>query len=463
MEVTVQDNELIELCALGPDGEYRARNRLTVPDVTGRPVAELSLVPTLFVNRAMDALHRTSTPAADERTAAIARAARLFATATINGLSVADYENAVCRVAGLPISVVRATTQAIGRRVARAYDSVQQARPAGAVNDWRDPLTRTGKAVWSRRGNVFAVHAAGNHPGPHSTWPEALALGYRVAVRPSGREPFTPHRLVTALRSAGFGPDQVVLLPTDHAAAADITAGADLSMVYGGSDVIRMFGASTRTLPQGPGRSKILLTADVDWREHLDTITGSVIHHGGTGCVNATAVFVEGDPAPVAAAVAERLSMIPSLPPQDERAVYPVQAADSARAIEKYLLSKAAGARAWLGGDGIVAELGDGSAVLRPAVHQLERSDTALAGLEMPFPCVWIAPWAAEDGTAPLKNTLALTAFTGNEALVDDLLSEPTISNVYLGDHPTYWIEPGLPHDGYLAEFLMRSKAVVRD
>ncbi|MGH3166477.1 MAG: aldehyde dehydrogenase family protein [Trebonia sp.] len=459
----MKDKELIQLCALGPDGEYRARNRLTVPDVAGRPVAELSLVPALFINRAMDALHRASTLAAGERAAAIARAATLFATATVNGLSVADYETAVCRVAGLPISVIRATTQAIGRRIACVDDSVQQARPAAAVNDWRHPLTRTGKAVWTRRGNVFAVHAAGNHPGTHSLWPEALAMGYRIAVRPSRREPFTPHRLVTALRSAGFGPDQVVLLPTDHATAAGITAGADLNMVYGGDDVIRVFGAGTRTLAQGPGRSKILLTADVDWRKHLDTIIGSVSNHGGTGCVNATAVFVEGDPAPVAAAVAERLSMIPSLPALDENAVLPVQPVDSARAIEKYLLSKTAGARAWLGGNGIVDELGDGSAVLRPAVHQLEWPDIALAGLELPFPCVWIAPWAADDGVTPLKNTLALTALTGNEALIDRLLSEPTISNLYLGDHLTCWIEPGLPHDGYLAEFLMRSKTVIRD
>ncbi len=45
---------------------------------------------------------------------------------------------------------------------------------------------------------------------------------------------------------------------------------------------------------------------------------------------------------------------------------------------------------------------------------------------------------------------------------MDALVAEPTISNVYVGDHPTYWIEPGIPHDGYLAEFLMRTKAVIR-
>jgi acyl-CoA reductase-like NAD-dependent aldehyde dehydrogenase len=455
--------DLIALDALSPNGPYYTRNRLVVSDVAGAPTAELSPVPAPFVSRAMVALHHAKALPADERVAAMARAGTLFATATLNGLLVSAYENVVSRVSGMPISVVRATTHTPAHRIGRAYESFQHARSVGAVNNWRDPLTRTGRAVWTRRGDVFAVHAAGNHPRVHSLRPEALAMGYRVAVRPSRREPFTPHRMVTALRAAGFGQDQVALLPTDHDGADAILRGADLGMVYGGAEVVRKYGGNTRILPQGPGRSKILLTADVDWHEHLNTIIDSISCHGGAGCVNTTAVFVQDDPSPVAEAVAERLSTIPSLPPEDGKAVLPVHPVDSARAIEKYLREKATGTRAWLGSDGIVAELGDGSAVLRPAVHQLHRSDAVQARIELPFPCVWIAPWAADDGVTPLKDTLVLTAFTHNERLIEDLLNEPTISNLYLGDHPTYWMEPGIPHDGYLAEFLMRTKAVIRD
>ncbi|TDV56044.1 hypothetical protein CLV71_102105 [Actinophytocola oryzae] len=54
--------------------------------------------------------------------------------------------------------------------------------------------------MWTRRGEVFAVHAAGNRPAVHFGWLAALAAGRRVAVRPSRREPFTSHRLVSALR-----------------------------------------------------------------------------------------------------------------------------------------------------------------------------------------------------------------------------------------------------------------------
>jgi acyl-CoA reductase-like NAD-dependent aldehyde dehydrogenase len=451
---------MITLDALGPNGSFRARNRLTVTDVAGTPVVELSMVPKLFVTRAMAALHRAPTLPAGARLDALSRAAELFVGGTIAGLSFADYEHLVSRVSGVPLTVVRSATSAIVEACEQARFSAFQARPVGAVDDWRDERTTLGSAVWTRRGDVFAVHAAGNHPGPHGLWVEALALGYRVAVRPSRREPLTPHRLVTALRAAGFGDDQVVLLPTDYAAADEILEAADLGLVYGGADVVRKYAANPNVLPQGPGRSKVLLTRDVDWRDHLDTIVDSVSHEGGVACINATAVFVDGDPAPLAAAIAERLAAIPSLPPEDPKAVLPVQPLDSARTMGNYLTAQANGTRALLGD--VVDELGDGSAVLRPAVHLLDRPDAPQAGIELPFPCVWVAPWSPAAGLVPLRNSLVLTAITGDHALVDALLDEPTISNVYVGDHPTYWLRPGVPHDRYLGEFLMRTKTLIR-
>jgi acyl-CoA reductase-like NAD-dependent aldehyde dehydrogenase len=455
--------ELLALDALGPAGAFHAHERQTITDVAGNPLAELSLVPRLFVTRAMAALHKADTLPVDQRLAALARAGEDHATGIVDGMSAADHQFLVSRASGMPISVVRSAAEAIARSAAEAYRSVQYARPVGAVNDWRDPLTRTGRGVWTRRGDVFAVHAPGNHPGVHGIWLEALALGYRVAVRPSRRDPFTPHRLISALRTAGFGDDQVVLLPTGYDVADAILRGADLAMAYGGEDVMRKYAAQSTMLPQGPGRSKILLTADVSWRDHLDVIVDSISHEGGRACVNTTAVLVEGDTTPVAQAIAERLAALPSLAPEDEHAVLPVLPVADAQKLERYLLATAAGTVPWLGGDGVVDELDDGSAVLRPAVHQLDRPDAEQAGVELSFPCVWVAPWTREAGLEPLKDSLVLTAMTRDTRLVDALVAEPTISNVYVGDHPTYWIDPGVPHDGYLADFLMRSKGVIRD
>lgn len=454
-------DELIQLDALGAGGPYRSRSRLTVTELNGTPVAELSLVPRLFVQRTMTALHEAEAMPADARAAALARAGHLFATGTVEGIPAEEYQHIVSRVSGMPISVVRAATSGIAHRAAEAYRTTRYARPEGAVDHWRDPLTRNGQAVWTRRGDVFAVHAAGNHPGVHTLWLEALALGYRVAVRPSRREPFTPHRLISALRASGFAEDQVVLLPTDYVVADDIIREADLAMVYGGEEVVNKYGNDVRVLPQGPGRSKILLAED-DWEPHLATIVESVSAFGGTACVNTTAVFVEGDPEPVATAVAERLAAIPSLPPEDEGAVLPVQPVADAHTIEKYLLDHVDGATALLGGDGIVDELGDGSGVLRPAVFRVDRPDAPQTGIELSFPCVWFAPWSRADGIEPLKNTLVLTAITGDDDLVDRLVDDPSIRNVYLGDTPTYWMPQWVPHDAYLGEFLMRTKGVIR-
>jgi acyl-CoA reductase-like NAD-dependent aldehyde dehydrogenase len=454
--------ELIQLDALGPNGSYRARNRMAVPDVAGTPIAELSLVPPLFLHRSVAALRRASSLPADRRAAALTRAGRAFASATINGLPAQEYRYLVSRACGIPISVVRAASEKINRAAAEAHRTVECARPLAAVDHWRDPATRTGSAIWTRRGDVLAVHAAGNQPGLHALWLEALALGYRVAVRPSRRDPFTPHRLITALREAGFGNDRVVLLPTGRAEAGDLIRAADLAMVYGGDDVVDRYAGTTTVLAQGPGRSKILLTGGT-WRSHLDAVVASISDLGGTACVNTTAVFVEGDPAPVARAIAERLSALPSLPPEDEKAALPVQPLAAARTVERFLLSRADGVTAWLGGDGIVDDLGDGSAVLRPAVLQVNDAAAPQTGIELGFPCVWVAPWSHAQGIAPLRNTLVLTVVTDDEQLIETLVNEPTISNVYIGDHPTHWFRPGVPHDSYLAEFLMRSKTVIRD
>ncbi|WP_406864126.1 aldehyde dehydrogenase family protein [Streptomyces sp. HUAS MG47] len=455
-----KEPEVPVLDALGPSGAYRTHNRQEVRDVTGAVMAELSLAPALFVNRTMKALRAASPLPAAQRAAALARAGDLFANARLGGMTPEEYERAVTRVSGLPVSVVRTATRTCAARVGEAYRSVQLARPAGAVADWRDPLARTGQALWTRRGEVLAVHVPGNHPGTHGFWPEALALGYRVAVRPSAREPFTAHRLVLALREAGFGDDQVALLPCGHDAADAIVRGADLA--YGGDEIIRRYADDPGVLSLRPGRSKILLTAGTDWREHLDMIVDSVVRHGGSGCVNATAVLVEGDPAPLAGAVAERLAALPNLPPSDDRARLPVQQTKAARALESYVLERAQGTRAWLGGTGFVDELGDGSAVLRPTVHQLDSADAPQLGAELPFPCVWIAPWSRADGIEPLRDTLVLTVVTEDETLVDALVAEPTISNVHVGGRATHWHRPGLPHDDYLGEFLMRSKTLVR-
>lgn len=455
--------DLVLLDALGPSGEYRTRNREIVATTAGVPVAELSLVPPLYVSRTISAQRKVVPLPVAEREKALAAAAGIFATAAIGGLGFDAYVELASRISGVPIAVTRAGAGGVADAVAHAFDAVRPAQPTGAARDWREERTRAGGAVWTRRGEVFAVHAAGNGPGVHGLWPQALALGYRVAVRPSRREPFTGHRLVTALRQAGFRPEDVVFLPTDHGAADEIIRCADLAMVYGGQDVVDKYAVDPTVMVNGPGRAKILITADHDWRDHLDLIVDSIANLGGMACVNTTAVLYEGDPAPLAEAIAARLATIEPLPTEDERAILPTQPADKAQALADYLATKAAGTTALLGAGQVVAALGDGYAALRPAVHLVAEPDVDKLNIELPFPCVWVSPWSRDAGLAPLRNSLVITVITGDDDLVDSVLGDPTIGNVYRGNHPTFYSAPGIPHDGFLADVLMRNKGFIRD
>lgn len=446
--------------AAGPSGDYTSIDKAEVTDVCGNMLAELSLAPIPYVNRTIATLRTSRRLPAEARISALRAAADQFRNGTIDGLDRDEYENLVARASGLPITTVREATDHIADVAETAYDRAQAARPHGAAADL-DSVPDTGGGVWVRRGTVFGVHAAGNHPGVHVHWLEAVALGYAVAVRPSRREPFTPRRLICALREAGFTA-QLAFLPTDYDAADAIIRAVDLAMVYGGDDVMAKYAGNSTVLPQGPGRSKILITAGADWRDHVDLIVDSVGRGGGTACTNTSAVFVDGDAAALARAVGEKLVLLPSYAPERSEARLPVTTVSSARAMADHLRRIAAGSTPVLSADDVVDELGDGSAVLCPSVYLVTGPSSRAVQTELAFPCLWVSPWKPDDGIECLGDTLALTVIGADESLAEQLIASHALHNVYIGPHPTYWSAFGAPHDGYLGDFLMSTKAVTR-
>src|SRR5258707_15709074 len=77
--------DLVDLAALGPDGEYRTRNREIIKDTAGVPVAESSIVPRLFVHRSIDTQRRLRPLPATQREAAMTQAADVFMSSAIGG------------------------------------------------------------------------------------------------------------------------------------------------------------------------------------------------------------------------------------------------------------------------------------------------------------------------------------------------------------------------------------------
>ena len=153
-------------------------------------------------------------------------------------------------------------------------------------------------------------------------------------------------------------------------------------------------------------------------------------------CVNTTAVLYEGDPGAAGRAIAERLARSSRCPATTSGgSAYPDPRQRTA--LANHLAGLGRGhALPLLGADQVVAALGDGYAALRPAVHLLAEPDVDKLNIELPFPCVWVAPWSRADGLEPLRHSLVISAITDDDDLIDDLLAEPTIANVYGGQSP---------------------------
>lgn len=54
-----------------------------------------------------------------------------------------------------------------------------------------------------------------------------------------------------------------------------------------------------------------------------------------------------------------------------------------------------------------------------------------------------------------------INAVTSDQELLEQLVHDPTVANVYSGRLATHHAAPHIPHDGFLADFLMRNKGFV--
>jgi acyl-CoA reductase-like NAD-dependent aldehyde dehydrogenase len=450
---------MLEIEALGPAGQYATRTRIPVLDASGAQTITLSSVPSLVVSHWMESMSESQPLSLDEAPEVLGKAADVFSGQEILGDTLDAHERRLSALTGTPLAVVRECDQLITETLRNPVRASRLATPMGCGT--ADRVPRAGRrhgAVWSRVGDVLVVHAAGNSPGVHSAWLEALALGYRVAVRPSNRDPLTPYRLVTALRTAGVPPDQVVLVPSDHATARSMIERADLALGYGGQDVVHAYRTRRDVLTRGPGRSKLVVAADADREAGMDLATEGATYHAGTACTATTGVLVEADPCGFARELAEALRDIPSAPPWDDRARLPCMPASEADRLVSAVLTRVEPDAVRLAPrvERVAAE--GAMAAITPAVLELASATDPLLSYELPFPCVWVAPFN-RDVVGTLDDSLVVSLHTSDAGLIDQVLGLARVSNVYQG-LPTCWTHPDVPHDAFLAEFLMRTKGV---
>ncbi|GGX78068.1 aldehyde dehydrogenase family protein [Streptomyces hiroshimensis] len=452
--------DVVALPLLTHRGVRSTRAQEIVHAVDGSPLASLSLSPDLLTSQSILAQKDAAPLPAHERAKCLAEAAQRFLDDVIGGLSFKEHCAYVNRVSGHNVPVTEQLSRAVAAGIAEAPDRADRARPNGSLRSWREAVEGPGSGVWTRRGETLAAVLSGNAPTIQNGWLQALALGYRVAVRPSRREPFTAYRVIAALRAAGFRDTDAVYLPTTHAGVPALLGRADLALVYGGDDVKSRYGSSPTVKVGGPGRTKTLVGSGYSGASSLGGIAESVSALSGAACVNTTAVLVEGDHARFAADLAGVLRERAGERQTTAQHLGPRVTEQAAEALIGHLRRSASRAHAVIPLDEVAVPHPDGGVVLGPAVFTVDDPHDGLLATELPFPCVWVAPWTKADGVAPLRNSLVVNAMTDDADLIDALLHEPSITNVHV-DAPTVHSDGNLPHEGYLGDFLMRNKAVV--
>ncbi len=434
-------------------GERAVRATVPVIDVAGRQLAHLPVCPPLLIAQTLAAQRASSPFPYRDRAHLLSEAGRIFIAGEPDGRSFDDYRNDVSAVSGHSYETATALCHAVADIVTSAVARAYASRPVGAVESWGEVGAAQAAGIWSRRGETLGAIVSGNSPTVHTAWLQALALGYRVAVRPSQGEPFTAERLVRALHEAGFRHTDVSFLPTDHAGADEIVKRADRSLVYGGAAVAQKYEADPRVKVGGPGRSKTLVSPGQGQNRApaVAAVAAAVTAQSGMACVNTSAVLVDDDHRGFATELARVLRT------QEHRYCGPRVSQATARALIGHLTARANDFEALVPIEELAEPNDDGSVTLTPAVFLVDKVGVEALSSELPFPCVWVAPWQRKDGAGPLRDSLVVNAITDDETIIEELFAEPSIANVHW-NAPTTYSEPRMPHDGYVGEFLMTSK-----
>ena len=451
------------LIGKGRDG-YRSLERQTVVGLDGSRVAEATITPALLVS----SIGRRSSPALQSLPIRalldiFARAGEIFRTGQPDGLTPEAYVRNAALTSGLPITITRKQTLGLFPEAFGMMDIFLQVQSPTGLDVFDTHTYEAGgiRIGMTPRGRNVGFVMPGNHPSTHLMWLCALAMKMPVVLRPSSDDLFTPYRLVMSFLEAGLPEDAVAFVPGGHDLVDTIVQSCSLAVLFGGQQVADMYASNRRVRIHGPGRSKVIVLADADFEQSVSLITRLVLDDAGRGCINGSAVIVEGSSGKLAAAVAAALERVPALSPLAEGAqlgaVGPAEAAVYNALIDSRL---GAGANELTPGRQRRIETVDGFTVMRPMVVEVASFEHPLFGMELPFPFVVFASAAKADVLRAARNSLAVVVAGDDETLMQDLLLEPTVDKVFGGGALSTEFDPREPHEGFLVDFLYQKKAI---
>ena len=316
----------------------------------------------------------------------------------------------------------------------------------------------------------LGVSLPSNAPAVNSLWLPALVMKIPVLLKPGREDPFTPLRIIQAMIQAGFPKEAFGYYPTTHEGGDTLLTSCGAGISFGSDVTVRKYAPFKNIQVHGTGRSKILIGEDYieRWEEFIDVLVTSVSANGGRSCINTSAILVPSHRDEIAAALAEKLAQIKPLARDDDNALL-CGFANTAMAegidgmIEGHL--KEPGAEdltsRYRAGDRKVEAFEQ--TYLCPTLVACDDKEHPLANTEFMFPYASIVEMPQSEMLANIGETLVVSAFTENQAWVQDLMLSPNIERLNIGAFPTNRVQWEQPHEGNLFEFLYHRRAIQGD
>ena len=169
---------------------------------------------------------------------------------------------------------------------------------------------------------VLGLVLPSNSPGVHTLWLPIIPLQIGLVLKPGPQEPWTPFRMAEAFFEAGIPREAISVYPGEADVGAAVLESCDRSLIFGGTATVDRYRGNPRVQAHGPGFSKILLGDDQvdDWESYIDLMAESIFVNSGRSCINCSGIWASRHTREIAEALAERLSAVRPLPPEDPEA-----------------------------------------------------------------------------------------------------------------------------------------------
>ncbi|GHH81127.1 aldehyde dehydrogenase [Streptomyces sulfonofaciens] len=364
---------------------------------------------------------------------------------------------ALSAAAGLPTRRAARGIRTVADDLGRMDEILAAQSPDGTVAAYR---TGGGHPRWSWRpaGRSVHVRVPDNFPTINIEWLQALAARRPVLLGTSARDPFTAVLLTEALYAAGLPEGAVSLV---HGDAPALRRLAD-QVLWPGEQV-------PQDLPPGKvktyhyGRSRAVV-GDAPPKDAWQRLAREAFAGCGRLCTNISSLVVLGAAEEAAGLLAEEFATRPVLPLDDPAATVPAFPDRGARdalavRIEREIAAGAVDVTEAATGVPLRVDL-DGRAFLRPTVLLVDPG-SPLFGTELPFPFTAVAHVPRSKAVAACAGSLIVSVLGAGDGIERALAEEPGVDKVFGGEEFDRGYDPCDPHEGYLADFLFKKKAVL--